>query len=217
MVGHVLSLTDCSRLDFAKSGGLLPAVVQHAGSGAVLMLGYMNRRALFTTLTNRRVMFFSRSKGRLWEKGETSRHTLDLEDVRVDCDGDTLLVRAWPRGPVCHLGTKSCFGEPEHCASRPIEFLELLESVIDERISNKRTGSYTAKLLSQGVRRIAQKVGEEGIEVALAGAAGLDNQVVAEAADLLYHLLVLLRARGLRIDLVSQELRARHQAQTADP
>src|SRR5689334_10180181 len=112
MVGPTLSLPEIAQLDFAKGGGLLPAIVQHAGNSAVLMLGYMDRKALFTTLTNRRVMFFSRSKGRLWEKGETSGHSLDLEDVRVDCDGDTLLVRAWPRGPVCHLGEETCFGLP---------------------------------------------------------------------------------------------------------
>lgn len=208
-VDHTLSLAESSQLDFAKGGGLLPAVVQHAGSGAVLMLGFMNREALLTTLTNRRVTFFSRSRGRLWEKGETSGHTLDLEEVRADCDGDTLLVRAWPRGPVCHLGEDSCFGAPAVCGASPAVFLEELESVIDDRISRGTAGSYTAKLLSQGVRRIAQKVGEEGLELALAGAGGPDTQVVAEAADLLYHVLVLLRARGLRLESVLDELRAR--------
>lgn len=215
MVGRVVSFSGLDRLDFAKGGGLLPAIVQHAGSGAVLMLGYMNREALLATLTNRRVMFFSRSRGRLWEKGETSGHTLDLEEIRLDCDGDTLLVRAWPRGPVCHLGEASCFGKPAACEGNPAAFLEVLEAVIDDRITDGMAGSYTAQLLSQGLRRVAQKVGEEALEVALAGAGGADTQVVAETADLLYHLLVLLRARGLRLEAVLGELRARHRARDA--
>lgn len=217
MVSHTLTLTGIAELNFGKGAGLLPAVVQHAGSGAVLMLGYMNREALFTTLTNRRVMFFSRSKGRLWEKGETSGHALDLQEIRVDCDGDTLLVRAWPRGPVCHLGGASCFGEFAACEGNSAAFLEVLEAVIDDRITNKTVGSYTATLHAQGVRRIAQKVGEEGLEVALAAAAGMDAQLISEAADLLYHMLVLLRARGLRLEPVLQELGARYRYRARTP
>lgn len=215
MVENTVNFTNLDTLDFAKGAGLLPAVVQHAGSGAVLMLGYMNREALVATLARRRVVFFSRSKGRLWEKGETSGQTLDLEEIRADCDCDTLLVRAWPRGPVCHLGSGSCFGETTLAENDPIAFLATLEAVIDDRIAKRPQGSYTAKLLSEGWKRIAQKVGEEGLEAAIAGAAGRDHEVVEEVADLLYHVLVLLRVRGLSLERVSNELRARHDARGA--
>ena len=210
MVGNRINSTNLDTLDFGKGGGLLPAVVQHAGREEVLMLGYMNRDALSATLARRRVVFFSRSKGRLWEKGETSGHSLDLEEIRTDCDGDTLLVRAWPRGPVCHLGHGSCFGEGAGMARDSLAFLKTLEGVIDDRMEERPEGSYTAKLLSAGWTRIAQKVGEEGVEVALATVNGSDADVVDESADLLYHLLVLLRSRGLRLERVLKELEARH-------
>lgn len=210
MVGNRINFTNLDTLDFEKCGGLLPAVVQHAGREGVLMLGYMNRDALSATLARRRVVFYSRSKRRLWEKGETSGHSLDLEDVRTDCDGDTLLVRAWPRGPVCHLGHDSCFGEGAEITRDSLAFLRTLEEVIDDRIEERPDGSYTAKLLAAGWTRIAQKVGEEGLEVALATVNGSDADVVDESADLLYHLLVLLRSRGLRLERVLKELEARH-------
>lgn len=208
---NTINFTNLDTLDFSKGDGLLPAVVQRAESNALLMLGYMNREALVRTLALRRVVFFSRSKGRLWEKGETSGHFLDLEEIRTDCDRDTLLVRARPRGPVCHLGSGSCFGEVSSDDSDPVAFLQTLQAVIDDRSARRPDASYTAKLLSKGWARIAQKVGEEGLEVALAGAGGTDAQVIEEVSDLLYHVLVMLKARGLRLEQVIGELRNRHE------
>ena len=208
-----LGIADLDTLDFEKGGGLMPAVVQHAGSGMVLMLGYMNRQALFATLTHGRVVFFSRSKGRLWEKGETSGNSLEVVRIDADCDRDTLRVSAWPRGPVCHLGNGSCFGD---AALKEEEdwsgSLATLEQVISERMAKRPEGSYTVKLLRSGWTRIAQKVGEEGLEVALAGAGGSDHEVIHEVADLLYHVLVMLKARGLSLEPVLKELRSRHAA-----
>ena len=206
---------DLDGLDFAKSGGLLPAIVQHADTGAVLMLGYMSREALQATLARRRVVFFSRSREKLWEKGETSGHALELEAVAPDCDGDALLVTARPRGPVCHLGAGSCFGELPLMAAVRIGFLGTLEEVIAERGATRPEGSYTAKLLASGRKRVAQKVGEEGLEVALAAAGGSDAEVIGEVSDLLYHVLVLLKARGIRLERVVAELRGRHAASGA--
>ena len=210
MVKNNVNFTNLHALDFEKGDGLMPAVVQHAGNDKILMLGYMNREALVTTLAHRRVVFFSRSRGRLWEKGETSGHSLEVEEVRTDCDQDTLLVRAWPRGPVCHLGNGSCFGDAVSVESQPVAFLATLERVIDDRVANRPEGSYTAKLLSQGWTRIAQRVGEEGVEVALAAARGNDHEVIDEVADLFYHVLVLLKARGLSLERVLKELETRH-------
>jgi phosphoribosyl-ATP pyrophosphohydrolase/phosphoribosyl-AMP cyclohydrolase len=206
-----LGLADIEGLDFSKGAGLLPAIVQHAGSGAVLMLGYMNRDALRASLMRRRVVFFSRSRQRLWEKGATSGQVLELAHIRADCDRDALLATAWPRGPVCHFGTASCFGEAR-TRGEALAFLDTLARVIGERMAARPEGSYTARLVAGGAKRVAQKVGEEGLEVALAGAGGSDAEVVAEAADLLYHLLVLLRVRGLPLERVIGELRARHAA-----
>lgn len=205
-----IGFPDLDRLDFAKGDGLMPAVIQHAGTGAVLMIGYMNRDALVATLVRRSVVFFSRSRGRLWEKGETSGHSLELSQIQSDCDRDALLVSAWPRGPVCHLGSGSCFGEAPLAAEERLGFLSTLEGVIDDRKASRPEGSYTAKLLAAGWRRIAQKVGEEGLEVAIAGAGGSDTEVINEVGDLLYHTLVLLKARGLSLERVLKELEARH-------
>jgi phosphoribosyl-AMP cyclohydrolase / phosphoribosyl-ATP pyrophosphohydrolase len=210
MVGHGVNFENLDLLDFGKGGGLVPAVVQHARTGTVLMVGYMNRDAIVATLTRRRVVFFSRGHGRLWEKGEISGHSLELEEIRRDCDHDTLLVRAWPKGPVCHLGDSTCFGDAADIESDSLRFLTTLEGVIDERFTSPTEGSYTAKLFSAGRMRIAQKVGEEGLEVALAATGGSDPEVIDEVADLLYHLLVLLRARGLKLERVLRELEARH-------
>jgi phosphoribosyl-AMP cyclohydrolase / phosphoribosyl-ATP pyrophosphohydrolase len=207
-----LRLADIETLDFAKSGGLLPAVVQHADTGAVLMVGYMNREALRETIARRHVVFFSRSKQRLWEKGETSGHFLELGEIRADCDRDALLVTATPAGPVCHVGTATCFGDESITKGEQLAFLATLEGVIEQRIAESPQGSYTARLFAQGPRRIAQKVGEEGLEVALAAVVETDDKVVAESADLLFHLLVLLRSRGLSLDSVVAELRSRHAA-----
>jgi phosphoribosyl-ATP pyrophosphohydrolase/phosphoribosyl-AMP cyclohydrolase len=202
--------SDIDSLDFAKGGGLLPAVIQHAGTGAVLMLGYMTPEALRETFAKRHVVFFSRTKQRLWEKGETSGHFLELEAVRTDCDRDTLLLTVWPHGPVCHVGTTTCFGNEQVTMAERLNFLGTLETVIAKRAAEQPEESYTAKLFAQGARRIAQKVGEEGVEVALAAVAEGDDKVIAESADLLFHLLVLLKHRGLSLEHVVTELQARH-------
>jgi phosphoribosyl-AMP cyclohydrolase / phosphoribosyl-ATP pyrophosphohydrolase len=203
---------DIERIDWNKNQGLMPAIVQHESSGRVLMLGYMDRAALAATLARSRVVFFSRSRQRLWEKGETSGHFLQLIDIRADCDADTLLVIARPEGPVCHTGSSSCFGDEPLTAAAPLSFLLELEQLIGERIAEAPEGSYTARLYASGVRRVAQKVGEEGLEVALAGAGESDEALLGECADLLYHLLVLLRSRGLPLAAVIEELRRRHEA-----
>jgi phosphoribosyl-ATP pyrophosphohydrolase/phosphoribosyl-AMP cyclohydrolase len=209
-IGGRIGAADVSSLDFDKGDGLLPAVVQNAESGAVLMLGYMNREALRATFERKRVVFFSRSKSRLWEKGETSGHTLDLVDVRTDCDRDTLLVTARPRGPACHTGTATCFGDDKTTHAERLAFLGALEGVIEKRIADRPEGSYTARLYAQGAKRIAQKVGEEGLEVALAAVAEPDEKVISESADLIFHLLVLLKSRGVSLERVARELEARH-------
>jgi phosphoribosyl-ATP pyrophosphohydrolase/phosphoribosyl-AMP cyclohydrolase len=208
--GEPLALADIGTLDFAKGDGLLPAVIQHADTGAVLMVGYMNRDALRETLSRRHVVFFSRSKQRLWEKGETSGHFLELEQIRTDCDRDALLVTARPLGPVCHEGTATCFGDAPITTAQRLAFLATLERVIEQRIAESPQGSYTARLFAEGPKRIAQKVGEEGLEVALAAAVETDDKVVAESADLIFHLLVLLRSRGLSFQSVVAELQSRH-------
>jgi phosphoribosyl-AMP cyclohydrolase / phosphoribosyl-ATP pyrophosphohydrolase len=207
-----LRLADVDTLDFAKGDGLLPAVVQNAKTGAVLMVGYMNREALRETLARRHVIFFSRSKQRLWEKGETSGNFLELEEIRTDCDRDALLVTATPLGPVCHVGTATCFGDAPVTTGERLAFLGALEGVIEKRIADSPQGSYTARLFAEGPKRIAQKVGEEGLEVALAAVAETDDKVVAESADLLFHLLVLLKSRGLSLERVVAELQSRHAA-----
>lgn len=201
---------EIDNLDFKKSDGLLPAVVQDADSGAVLMLAYMNREALEQTLARRRAVFYSRSKQRLWEKGETTGHTLDVVDVAADCDNDTLLVIARPRGPACHNGTLTCFGDEPRSAAANIAFLAKLEAIIAQRAADKPEASYTARLLEKGISRVAQKVGEEGVELALAGVNDSEQKVVEESADLLFHTLVLLCARGVPLERVIRELETRH-------
>jgi phosphoribosyl-ATP pyrophosphohydrolase/phosphoribosyl-AMP cyclohydrolase len=206
-------VTGLENLDWDKGAGLLPAIVQNADSGAVLMLGYMNREALAATQASGRVTFWSRSKNKLWTKGETSGNFLKLSGIAADCDGDTLLVTAVPEGPACHIGTPTCFGEsPPRAAAEQFAFLGKLEGVIAQRIAARPEGSYTAKLLAAGTRRIAQKVGEEGLELALAGVAQSDADIIAEAADLLYHTLLLLRVKDLSLAQVVKELEARHAA-----
>jgi phosphoribosyl-ATP pyrophosphohydrolase/phosphoribosyl-AMP cyclohydrolase len=193
-------------LAWDKQDGLLPAVVQDADTLRVLMLGYMNRSALQATLDSGRVTFFSRSKQRLWTKGETSGHFLDLVSIESDCDHDTLLVRARPNGPTCHLGRASCF------ADAPGDFLAELDGLVARRDRERPEGSYTTRLFAGGVRGIAQKVGEEGVETALAAVVQDDAALCGEAADLLFHLQVLLRSRGLSLADVVATLRRRHTA-----
>ncbi len=200
-----------SALDWSKGDGLLPAVIQDASSGKVLMLGYMNAEALQTTLDQKRVTFFSRSKNRLWTKGETSGHFLELVAVAPDCDNDTLLITARPHGPTCHTGTESCFGEVETQVDA-LAFLSRLESVIAQRIAEKPEGSYTARIWAQGPTKMAQKVGEEGVEVALAAVAQSDDRLISESADLLFHLALLLKSRNLSLADVVAELSERHTA-----
>ena len=197
---------DSTRLDWAKGEGLLPVIVQDASTLRVLMLGYMNREALDATLAGGRVTFFSRSKQRLWTKGESSGHVLELVSVDVDCDDDTLLVLAHPQGPTCHLQRPSCF------PAAPSAFLSELDALIAQRERERPADSYTTRLFEGGVRRIAQKVGEEGVETALAGVAQDDTALLGESADLLYHLTVLLRARGLSLADAVEVLRGRHAA-----
>lgn len=190
--------------------GLLPVVVQDAGSGAVLMLAFADRQAVELTLSTGEAHFWSRSRQALWRKGETSGNTMRVVAVAADCDGDALLVRALPAGPACHRGTRTCF-EPDSSGSNPA-WLELgwLAAVLEERRSSDPATSYTARLIQSGIERIAQKVGEEGVETAIAAVAGRREGVVSESADLLYHLLVLLQASGVAPGEVAEELLRRH-------
>ena len=208
-MNNPISRISSDQLDWAKGEGLLPAIVQHAHSGEVLMLGYMNAEALDATQRSGHVTFFSRSRQRLWTKGESSGHVLALQSIRVDCDADTLLVGALPHGPTCHTGTSSCFGDDV----RPsLGFLAELDALVAQRHAERPEASYTTRLFEGGVRRIAQKVGEEGVETALAGVAQGDEELLGEAADLVFHLVVLLRARGLSLADVATLLAQRHAA-----
>lgn len=195
---------EINSLDWQKQGGLLPTVVQDESNGQVLMLGYMNRDALDATLDTGHVTFWSRSKERLWTKGETSGNALALVRIETDCDRDSLLVIARPNGPTCHLGRASCFAEA------PSNFLAELDALIRERELDRPPGSYTTTLFDSGTKGIAQKVGEEGVEAALAAVAENDSALLGEAADLIYHLTVLLRSRGLSLQAVVEVLRDRH-------
>jgi phosphoribosyl-AMP cyclohydrolase / phosphoribosyl-ATP pyrophosphohydrolase len=204
--------SDIATLDWQKGAGLLPAIVQHADTGAVLMLGFMNREALQATLREQRVTFYSRTRGRLWTKGESSGNSIAVEAVTADCDRDTLLVLGRPQGPVCHTGAADCFhGQPLSLATR-LAFLHRLEGIIAQRIADQPDASYTATLHSKGPSRIAQKVGEEGLEVALAAVADDDAAVIGESADLLFHLLLLLKSRDRSLLHVVLELESRHAA-----
>lgn len=205
-----MKIEEVAALDWPKGDGLLPAVVQHASSGAVLMVGYMNREALRETLSGGRVVFYSRSRNRLWLKGESSGHHLHVVSVSRDCDSDTLLVLADPQGPVCHLGAPTCFADQTPTDAQRLAFLSELERVIARRIADKPEGSYTARLFAEGRSRVAQKIGEEGVEVALAAVAEDDSKLLSECADLLYHVLLLLKSRNLSLDQVVSELWSRH-------
>lgn len=196
-------------LDFDKQGGLVPAIVQDAGTLRVLMLGYMDRAAVEATRTSGRVTFFSRSRGTQWTKGETSGHWLECVSMTSDCDGDTVLVLARPLGPTCHTGTTSCF------ADAPGNEVAALDALVAERDRTRPEGSYTSHLLDGDIARIAQKVGEEGVETALAAVTRDGAALAGEAADLVFHLLVLLRARGLGWRAVEAVLAARRTGATA--
>lgn len=194
--------------DFAKmSDGLVPAVVQDARTGLVLMLGYMNQEALEKTLETGLVTFFSRSKQRLWTKGETSGNTMRLRDIRLDCDQDAILLKAEPAGPVCHTGDDTCWGE----RNQAVYFLPVLENIIWERKNAAPENSYTAKLFASGIPKIAQKVGEEAVETVIESLGENRERLLNESADLLYHFLVLLAAKEVKLEEVESVLKARHQ------
>ncbi len=197
-------------LAWDKGAGLLPAIVQHARTGQVLMLAFMNQEALRLTLSTGRVVFFSRSRKQLWTKGETSGNYLNVVDASVDCDADSILVLADPLGPACHNGTESCFASAASTDAQSLSFLRVLETTIASRMAEKPEGSYTARLVSEGPARIAQKVGEEGVETALAAVTRDDAGLLSECADLVYHLVVLLKSRDLALDDLVAELRSRH-------
>ncbi len=193
--------------DFSKSpDNLIPAIIQDANTGAVLMLGYMNAEALEQTQKTGRVTFFSRSKQRLWTKGETSGHFMSVKDIKLDCDNDSLLIKAEPVGPVCHTGADTCWNEKNETSS----FLHALEKVIQSRKGASPESSYTASLYASGMPKMAQKVGEEAVETVIEALGGTDERLLSESADLLYHLLVLLSARGLSLGEVEKVLRGRH-------
>ena len=194
-------------VDWKKGAGLVPAIVQNAKTEQVLMLGYMNEESLAKTNETGLVTFYSRTRQELWTKGETSGNTLNLVSITIDCDRDTLLVRATPQGPTCHEGTVSCFGDD---GPQGLGFLGYLEDLIEARKTADPESSYTAKLLQGPLRRAAQKVGEEGVETALAAVAETEDKLTSEAADLLYHLTVLLAAKDVKLADVIDELRSRH-------
>lgn len=196
-------------LAWEKMDDLIPAIVQDSFDGRVLMQGFMNRQALETTLETGKVTFWSRSRQQLWTKGETSGNSLELVDITADCDQDCLLVRARPHGPTCHVGTDTCF-DGQGPQAPVLAFLAELERIIAKRDEQRPAGSYTTTLLESGIKRIAQKVGEEGVETALAAVAGDDEELLNESADLIFHLLVLLRSRNLELAGLVDVLRSRH-------
>lgn len=204
----MLTEQQLSQLDWEKTDGMMPAIVQHSVSGEVLMHGYMNQEALAKTLNEGKVTFWSRTKARLWTKGETSGHFLNVVSITPDCDNDTLLVLAQPIGPTCHLGTSSCFSP----AAPDWTFLWQLEQLLAARKQADPDSSYTAKLYASGTKRIAQKVGEEGVETALAATVNDRHELTNEASDLLYHLMVLLQDQNLDLSAIINNLRARHKA-----
>ena len=195
------------KLNFAKLDGLIPAVIQDASTHQVLMVGFMNREAVAKTLAERKVTFWSRSKHRLWQKGETSGNVLEVCAIQTDCDGDALLILAEPAGPVCHAGSYTCFGEAK--AEKNEATLAALERIIRQRAQSAPAGSYTAKLLQQGTARIAQKVGEEAVEAIIAAMRQDRQALKEEAADLLYHMLVLLKDQGLGLSEINEVLEKR--------
>lgn len=198
-------MIDAKQIDFSKQGGLVPCIVQDVDSNVVLMLGFMNAEALQKTVEERRVTFFSRSKQRLWTKGETSGNFLELVDILLDCDQDTLLAKVHPVGPACHTGADTCFNETNAGWG-----LSALEKVITDRKSHANEQSYTASLFNAGINKIAQKVGEEAVELVIEAKDNNEELFLNEAADLMYHYLVLLQAKGYSLAHVTEVLKLRH-------
>jgi phosphoribosyl-AMP cyclohydrolase / phosphoribosyl-ATP pyrophosphohydrolase len=214
-------MIEVEQIDWKKVNGLVPAIVQDAANSRVLMLGYMNEEALRQTIETGKVTFFSRAKKRLWVKGETSGNFLQLKDIKLDCDNDTLLIAAKPTGPICHRGTATCFEDDlpknDRCEkangkinASSLAFLLQLESIIDARAKADPAESYTARLFNEGIERIAQKVGEEGVEVAIAALGSSKEKLCEESADLLFHLLVALRHKDLSLANIVSILKQRH-------
>ena len=196
------------KIDFDKMGGLVPAIIQDAVTKNVLMLGFMNEEAYQKTIDTKKVTFWSRTRNCLWTKGETSGNYLNLVDIRLDCDNDTLLVKVHPQGPTCHLGTDTCWGEDN--SLNPILFLSELQNFIDKRHQEMPENSYTTSLFKKGINKMAQKVGEEATETIIEATNGTNEQLVYESSDLLYHLIVMLTAKGLSTEDVASELIKRH-------
>ncbi|MCI6828273.1 MAG: bifunctional phosphoribosyl-AMP cyclohydrolase/phosphoribosyl-ATP diphosphatase HisIE [Prevotella sp.] len=196
------------KIDFEKMGGLVPAIIQDAKTKTVLMLGYMNQEAYEKTTKTGKVTFFSRSRQCLWTKGETSGNFLELVDIMVDCDNDTLLVKVNPTGPTCHKGTDTCWGEKNEV--NPLLFLTYLQDFINTRHEEMPEGSYTTSLFKDGINRMAQKVGEEALEAVIEACNGTNGRLIYEGADMIYHLIVLLTSKGLRIEDLAKELQVRH-------
>lgn len=195
--------------DFDKMDGLVPAIIQDSYTQKVLMLGFMNKKAYEKTLTTGKVTFYSRTKQRLWTKGETSGNFLEVVSIKSDCDNDTLLIQVHPTGPVCHTGTDTCWGEKNE---QDIMFLKELQDFIDKRHEEMPEHSYTTSLFRSGVNKMAQKVGEEAVETIIEACNGTDERLIYEGADLLYHLIVLLTSKGYRIEDLARELKERHSA-----
>ncbi len=194
-------------LDFDKMGGLVPAIIQDNYTKKVLMLGFMNQEALDKTIETGKVTFYSRTKGRLWTKGEESGNFLNVVSIKEDCDRDTLLIKVNPVGPVCHTGTDTCWGEVN---DEPIMFLSYLQDFIAKRYEEMPEGSYTTSLFQSGINRMAQKVGEEAVETVIEATNGTDDRLIYEASDMIYHLIVLLTSKGMRIEDLASELKKRH-------
>ena len=195
-------------VDFDKMDGLVPAIIQDAETKNVLMLGFMNREAFDKTMETGKVTFFSRSRNKLWTKGETSGNFLHVVSIQNDCDNDTLLIHVHPEGPVCHTGTETCWGEKNDANS--LTFLSELQNFIETRYKEMPEGSYTTSLFKDGLNRMAQKVGEEALEAVIEAVNGTDERLIYEGSDMLYHLIVLLTSKGLRIEQMAAELQKRH-------
>lgn len=195
-------------LDFEKQGGLIPAIIQDAVTNKVLMLGYMNKESLDKTVETKKVCFYSRSRNCLWTKGETSGNFLNVVSIKEDCDNDTLLIKVNPVGPVCHTGADTCFNEENK--ENPILFLSTLQDFINKRHEEMPEGSYTTSLFQKGVAKMSQKVGEEAVETVIEAMANNNSRLIYESSDLLYHLIVLLTSKGLRIEDLAEDLKKRH-------